>query len=24
MVIPIDYPICRDAGMIDFHPYIAL
>jgi hypothetical protein len=24
MVIPIDCPICRDAGMIDSHPYIAL
>ncbi len=22
MVIPIDCPICRDAGMIDFHPFI--
>ncbi len=21
MVIPIDCPICRDAGMIDFHPF---
>jgi hypothetical protein len=24
MVIPTDCPICRDAGMIDFHPYIAV
>ncbi len=22
MVIPIDCPFCRDAGMIDFHPFI--
>ncbi len=24
MVIPTDCPSCRDAGMIDFHPYFAL